>query len=180
MQRSCTPDSYIWIFRWCERVYPEPRALPVRSLTEWPPCASHQSGTRDFRCGSFATDLLGVHFARCPQYPESRHSVPVQYLSRWAKSRHRTALASGRDCPCSVDNRRIIFVRPVHRQHQDELARWGWEPVRLLVGTGRSRYRAQARSLRSAQLLEHLPQRVQGNASARAVEALPWMLSKVF
>jgi hypothetical protein len=26
----------------------------------------------------------------------------------------------------------------------------------------------------------HLPQRVQGNASARAVEALPWMLSKVF
>src|SRR5713226_7248595 len=27
---------------------------------------------------SFATDLLGVHFARCPQYPESRHSVPVQ------------------------------------------------------------------------------------------------------
>ena len=90
-----------------------------------------------------------------------------------AKSRHRTALAShnlfsGRDCPCSVDNRRIIFVRPVHPQHQDELARWGWEPVRLLVGTGRSRYRAQARSLRSAQLLEHLPQRVQGNASARA------------
>jgi len=116
--------------------------------------------------------------------PESRRRQSALACPLGAKSRHRTALAShnlfsGRDSPCSVDNRRIIFVRPVHPQHQDELARWGWEPVRLLVGTGRSRYRAQARSLRSAQLLEHLPQRVQGNASA-AVEALPWMLSKVF
>jgi hypothetical protein len=123
--------------------------------------------------------------SRCPLYPQKRTSLSVVAMSACAKSRHRTALAShnlfsGRDCPCSDNNRRIIFVRPVHPQHQDELARWGWAPVRLLVGTGRSRYRAQARSLRSAQLPAHLPQRVQGNASARAVEALPWMLSKVF
>src|SRR5260370_39123891 len=40
------------------------------------------------RYGSFATDALGARFARCPQYPENRHSVPAQYLSRWATSRH--------------------------------------------------------------------------------------------
>ena len=140
------------------------------------------ANNRDVRFGSeadMARSNCDVRFTPNSGHPSAQSKCPL-----WAKSRHRTALAShnlfsGRDCPCSVDNRRIIFVRPVHPQHQDELARWGWEPVRLLVGTGRSRYRAQARSLRSAQLLEHLPQRVQGNASA-AVEALPWMLSKVF
>jgi hypothetical protein len=37
--------------------------------------------------GSFATGSLSVHFARCPQYSESRHQVSAQYLQRWAITR---------------------------------------------------------------------------------------------
>jgi hypothetical protein len=31
---------------------------------------------------------LVPRLARCPEYPESRHEAPAQYLTRWAKSRH--------------------------------------------------------------------------------------------
>jgi hypothetical protein len=30
---------------------------------------------------------LVPRLARCPQYPESRHEAPAQYLTRWVKSR---------------------------------------------------------------------------------------------
>ena len=77
-------------------------------------------------------------------------------------------------------HRRIIFVGQHIRNIRMNLPVGAGSQFNSLSAPGEVFYRAQARSLRSAQLLEHLPQRVQGNASARAVEALPWMLSKVF
>jgi len=45
---------------------------------------------------SFATDALGARSARCPEYPESRHEAPAQYLTRCTKTRltHRSDRAS--------------------------------------------------------------------------------------
>jgi hypothetical protein len=31
---------------------------------------------------------LVPRLARCPEYPESRHEAPAQYLTRWANKRH--------------------------------------------------------------------------------------------
>jgi hypothetical protein len=45
---------------------------------------------------SFATDALGARFARCPEYPESRHEARAQYMTRGANSRHqREEIRSG-------------------------------------------------------------------------------------
>jgi hypothetical protein len=61
--------------------------LPVVSGTgPLKPACNFYGGMAHVGSGSFATDLLSVRFARCPQYPESRHQVPEQRLSRWAKS----------------------------------------------------------------------------------------------
>ena len=51
------------------------------------------------------------------------------------------ALVSGyllhrRWCPCAVEDRRIAFIRPVHSQHQDELACRCGQPVTFLLWSG--------------------------------------------
>src|SRR5215472_14608701 len=60
-----------------------------------------------------------------PFAPKATEDRP-QTVGRIQRSR---GLLYCRDFPCAVEDRRIAFVRPVHSQHQDELACRCGEPV---------------------------------------------------
>ena len=54
------------------------------------------------------------------------------------RSEHQTSYLPGRrNLPRAVDDRRVLLVRPVQPQHQDEIAGRRRKPVRFLVRAGR-------------------------------------------